>query len=419
MLDLDVLRRSSLLASAALALTLFACDGGEGEHGGGHGEGHAESHLGRIPAAAPEKPMIDVDKLRKQALKQFAVLPESFPSAQNPGTKAKVDLGRMLYYDGRLSVNGEISCNSCHVLSEYGVDSLPTSPGHEGKNGDRNSPTVFNAAGHLAQFWDGREPTVEAQAKGPILNPIEMGMPDEATVVAVLNAIPGYVDAFQKAFPDAAEGEAVSYDNMANAIGAFERNLVTPGPIDKWLAGDDAALSAEATAGLQLFMDSKCTDCHTGTNFGGANYQKLGVEKPWPGLEDVGRFAVTKDERDRNVFKVPSLRNIDKTGPYLHDGSITSLEDMVSKMVEYQVPREALSEEEMANMLAFLGSLTGELPSAYIAKPDLPEGDVAGVVGGTGGDEADADADAAEDAPAEAEPKPAPKPVEAPADGGE
>lgn len=332
--------------------------------------------MGRVPPAPPKAPELDPAAIRERASKLFGVLPQEFPNKDNAGSEAKISLGRMLYYDGRLSKTGEISCNSCHMLDKYGVDNNPTSPGHDGTRGDRNSPTVYNAAGHLAQFWDGRAADVEAQAKGPVLNPIEMGMPDEASVVAVLAGIPGYVEAFGAAFPDAAD--PVTYDNMANAIGAFERKLVTPAPIDKFLAGEDAALSEQALAGFQLFMDTDCQSCHSGFNFGGSMYQKLGTEKPWPGLKDDGRAAVTGDERDKHVFKVPSLRNIDKTGPYLHDGSIASLPDMVNKMAEHQTKRgKPFSEEELAQMLAFLGALTGELPSDYIAMPTLPEGKAA------------------------------------------
>jgi|SRR5690606_6388844 len=362
------LRSSGILALLA-SLIVPACGGAE--HGDGHGHGGIEVHVGRVPPAPPKQPELDPAALRERALKLFGVVPKEFPSPQNPLTDAKINLGRMLYYDGRLSKNGQISCNSCHVLDAYGVDSLATSPGHDGTFGERNSPTVYNAAGHLSQFWDGRAADVEAQAKGPVLNPIEMGMPDEASVEAVLAAIPGYVEAFGAAFPD--DESPVTYENMSKAIGAFERRLATPAPIDAWLGGDDAALSPAALAGLKLFMDVDCQSCHAGFNFGGAMYQKVGTEKPWPGLEDVGRAAITGDERDRHVFKVPSLRNIDKTGPYLHDGSIDSLKAMVAKMVHHQTKRTApLSDEEMANMLAFLGSLTGELPSEYIKKPQLP-----------------------------------------------
>lgn len=368
------LATSTGVLAVLASLIMPACGGGEGEHGE-HG-GHLEVHVGRLPPAPPKPPELDPAALREQARKLFGVLPKEFPNSQNPLTDAKINLGRMLYFDGRLSKNGEISCNSCHLLDAYGVDSLATSPGHDGKFGERNSPTVYNAAGHLSQFWDGRAADVEAQAKGPVLNPIEMGMPDEASVVAVLAAIPGYVEAFGVAFPD--DENPVSYENMAKTIGAFERRLVTPAPIDAWLSGDDKALSGEALAGLKLFMDSDCQSCHAGFNFGGAMYQKLGTEKPWSGLHDVGRAAITGDERDLHVFKVPSLRNCEKTGPYLHDGSIGGLRDVVAKMVEHQTKRKGpLSDDEMANMLAFLGSLTGELPADYIKKPELPVGGTA------------------------------------------
>ncbi|PRQ05930.1 cytochrome-c peroxidase [Enhygromyxa salina] len=355
----------ALLASLALP----ACDGG-----GGHGEAHGaaiEVHAGRVPLTPPEQPELDPAALRERAAKVFGVLPEEFPNANNPATEAKITLGRMLYYDGRLSLSGDISCNTCHALDRFGVDNLPTSPGHLAQLGERNSPTVYNAAGHLAQFWDGRSVDVEDQAKGPVLNPVEMAMPDEATVVARLAAIPGYVEQFAAAFPDAEE--PVSFDNMASAIGVFERKLTTPAPIDAWLAGDDSALSTDALAGLQLFLDTDCQSCHNGFNFGGASYQKVGTEKPWPGLRDNGRFVVTQDERDRFVFKVPTLRNIAETAPYLHDGSIASLPDIVAKMVEHQTKRAGpFSPEEMTQMLAFLGSMTGEIPTDYIAKPELP-----------------------------------------------
>ena len=353
------------------SLALPACDGGGGEHGEDHGP-HIEVHVGRVPPAPPKQPELDPAALRERAAKVFGVLPQEFPNADNPATEAKVNLGRMLFYDGRLSQSGDIACNACHSLERYGVDNLPTSQGHMAQLGERNSPSVYNAAGHLAQFWDGRAANVEAQAKGPVLNPIEMAMADEATVVATLAAIHGYVEGFAAAFPDSEE--PVSFDNMARAIGAFERKLTTPAPIDAWLGGDDTALSAEALAGLQLFLDTDCQSCHNGFNFGGASYQKLGTEKPWPGLRDEGRFEVTKDERDRSVFKVPSLRNVTETGPYLHDGSIDSLPEMVTKMVEHQTKRAGpFSPEELAGILAFLESLTGEIPTDYIAKPELPK----------------------------------------------
>jgi cytochrome c peroxidase len=358
-----------------VSLALGACGGGheKGGHGGEHGHAQPgfESHVGGLPPAKPKAPVLDVDALRARATKEFGKLPTEFAKAGQTASADEIALGRMLYFDKRLSKNHDISCNSCHVLSEYGVDSMATSPGHKGQLGERNSPTVYNAGGHVAQFWDGRAADLEAQAKGPVLNPVEMAMPNEEAVVAVLASIPGYVETFGKVYP----GETpVTYDNMAKAIGAFERKLVTPAPFDKWLAGDNAALSAEAVAGLQLFLDTQCTTCHNGYGLGGGMYQKLGSVKPWDGVKDVGRFTVTGDERDKHVFKVPSLRNIDKTGPYLHDGSIASLQEMVSKMVTHQTNRTTpLSEVEMQQLLAFLGSLTGELPTDYIAEPKLPE----------------------------------------------
>lgn len=397
---------ASLLALLT-AFALPACGGG-GEEEGGHGDGHGdiEVHVGRVPPAPPEPEGIDIELLRERAKKVLGVVPEEFPSPDNELSEAKIDLGRKLYYDGRLSLSGDISCNSCHRLDRYGVDGMPTSPGHQGQLGERNSPTVYNAGGHLAQFWDGRAATLEDQAKGPILNPIEMAMPSEEAAVAAIAAVPAYVEAFSKAFPDAEE--PVTYDNIAKAIAAFERRLVTPAAFDSWLEGDDAAMPEPALAGLKLFLDTDCQSCHNGFNLGGASYQKLGTEKPWDGLDDHGRFEVTKDERDRFVFKVPTLRNVTKTGPYLHDGSIATLENMIGRMVEHQTKRAGpLTPEEMSEMIAFLGTLTGELPKSYIARPELPAG------------EAPAEAEDAEDAEAdEPEPKPKPKKPE-PADAEE
>jgi cytochrome c peroxidase len=359
-----------VLAFALLApWTLPACDGGE--HEGGHEHGGIEVHVGRVPPTPPKKEGIDAAALRERAAKVLGVLPAEFLNPDNELTDAKMNLGRQLYYDERLSMGGDISCNSCHLLDEFGADGQRTSPGHMGQLGSRNSPTVYNSGGHLAQFWDGRAANLEDQAKGPILNPVEMAMPDEQAVVARLSGIPGYVEAFAAVFP----GEAsLSYDNLAKAIAAFERRLVTPAPFDAWLSGDDTALTPAALAGLQLFLDTDCQSCHNGYNLGGVSYQKLGTEKPWPGLTDVGRFEVSKDERDRFVYKVPTLRNVAKTGPYLHDGSIESLSEMITRMVTHQTKRVGpFSPAELDNMLAFLDALTGEIPKDYIAKPELPE----------------------------------------------
>lgn len=298
----------------------------------------------------------------------FAALPEHYK--RDDQTKEQEDLGRMLYYDARLSKNHDISCNSCHQLDNFGVDAEPTSPGHKKQRGDRNSPTVYNAAGHLAQFWDGRAKDVEEQAKGPVLNPVEMAMAGEEQVVSVLKSIPGYEEPFKKAFPDAED--PINYDNMAKAIGAFERNLVTPSRWDKFLAGDDKALTEDELKGFNLFASTGCTSCHNGALVGGTSYQKLGAIKPWPNTEDQGRFAVTKKEEDKMSFKVPSLRNITKTGPYFHDGKTESLEEAVKMMATHQLGAE-LKEDEVKLIVAWLDTLTGEVPKDYIAKPELPE----------------------------------------------
>ncbi len=302
-------------------------------------------------------------------LAMFAPLPKVVEAAGNPLTEEKIGLGRMLYYDARLSKGHDISCNSCHKLDQYGVDEEPTSSGHKGLKGDRNSPTVYNAAGHVAQFWDGRAPTVEEQAKGPVLNPVEMAMASHKQVVATLKSIPEYKAAFQTAFPG--EKDPVTFDNMARAIGAFERRLLTPARWDRFLEGDRTALTSQEKTGLLKFLETGCQTCHFGPYVGGMTFQKLGLVKAWPNTKDAGRFAVTKQEADRMMFKVPSLRNIEKTGPYYHDGSVPTLEAAVKAMGEHQLGK-TLTDADTAAIVAYLKSLTGEIPHDYIKPPALP-----------------------------------------------
>jgi cytochrome c peroxidase len=310
------------------------------------------------------------DAVSDSFLMMFKALPTEAPSADNELTEAKINLGRMLYYENRLSKGEKLSCNSCHMLDKYGQDNLPFSPGHEGKVGGRSSPSTYNAAIHIAQFWDGRAPSVEEQAKGPVLNPGEMGMPSADFVVEVLKSIPGYVEAFKAAFPG--EADPITYNNFGKAVGAFERKLVTPSRWDDYLKGNKEALTAEETKGFETFAKAGCVTCHNGPAVGGMMYQKLGLVKAWPELKDQGRFEATKVETDKFYFKVPSLRNISETGPYLHDGSVKTLEEMVSKMGEYQLGK-SLTSEETASIVTFLKSLKGEIPADYIAKPKLPE----------------------------------------------
>ena len=309
----------------------------------------------------------DVDPAKLSA---FQPLPAAMESAKNPITDAKIQLGRMLYYEKRLSRNQDISCNSCHLLNRFGVDGEKFSTGFKGQKGGRNAPTVYNAAGHLAQFWDGRAADVEEQAKGPVLNPVEMAMPNEQSVVKILKSIPEYDALFRKAFPG--EKDPVTFDNMALAIGAFERRLVTPSRWDKYLQGDRNALTAQERAGLQKFMDVGCQTCHNGPFVGGKVFQKLGLMKPYPDTHDKGRVEVTKQASDEMVFKVPSLRNIDKTAPYFHNGSATTLDAAVRNMAEYQLGKK-LNDADVKSITAWLKTLTGEVPADYIKEPALPK----------------------------------------------
>lgn len=299
----------------------------------------------------------------------FAPLPEVAVNPANEITDAKVQLGRQLYFENRISKNQEMSCNSCHDLAKFGQDNLPFSPGHDGSLGGRSSPSVYNAAIHLSQFWDGRAPTVEEQAKGPVLNPIEMGMPDADTVIKVLKSIPGYQEAFEEAFPG--EADPINYDNFGNAVGAFERKLMTPAPWDAFLKGDADALTDEQKKGFETFATVGCTMCHNGAGVGGHLYQKLGLVKPWPNLTDEGRAAETKNPADKHFFKVASLRNITETGPYSHNGAVKDLKEMVRLMAEHQLGK-TITEEETNAIVAFLGSLKGTPPAELIGKPELP-----------------------------------------------
>ena len=278
---------------------------------------------------------------------------------------AKVELGRTLYHEKRLSRDNSISCNSCHDTMGFGVDGKKFSLGFEGHLTGRNSPTSFNAFMHVTQFWDGRAATVEEQAKGPILAGKEMGMPSSKAVVAKLKGIPEYPPLFKKAFPR--DKDAVNYMNVGTAIGAFERNLVTPGRFDDFLAGKKSALTKREQKGLKTFVTTGCVSCHTGPLVGGYSYQKLGLVKPWPNQADVGRSSIVGDEALKMFFKVPSLRNIEKTGPYFHDSSSKTLEDAVTKMAKHQLGRE-LSGEQLGDIVAFLKSLTGKIPAQYIKK---------------------------------------------------
>lgn len=357
----------SLSAVVTLAAALGACDNPPEKRTdpAPSASGSALSAASAVAIQLEEKPLV----FDPQDVKNYKVIPARFESDKNPITNEKVKLGRMLYYEPRLSKNQDVSCNSCHDLTGYGVDNKPFSPGHKGQLGGRNSPTVYNSGGHIAQFWDGRAATLEDQAKGPILNPVEMAMPNDKKVIEVLKSIPGYVALFKEAFPK--DKDPVTYENLALAIGAFERQLVTPSRFDKYLEGDMKALTKDEIAGFHKFIKLGCPTCHTGAAVGGSTFQKLGLVNMYPDLKDHGRFDATKDEKDKSFFRVPSLRNIEKTAPYFHDGSLSTLDVVVRKMAWHQLGVE-LKDEDAKVLIAFLKSLTGEIPAEYIKKPELP-----------------------------------------------
>lgn len=265
-----------------------------------------------------------------------------------------IELGEKLYFEKLLSINNQMSCNTCHRVDKFGVDNEPTSPGHEGKRGDRNSPSTFNSSMHLAQFWDGRAKDVEEQALGPILNPIEMGMKSEQDVVNKLKTKSDYVKAFTTAFPG--QKNPLVYKNIGLAIGAYEKTLVTPSRFDKFLNGQHNALNEQEKRGLKKFMHKGCVSCHSGPLLGGNSYQILGAANEYK-TSDLGRYNVTKDENDKKAFKVPSLRNVMKTGPYFHDGSVKTIDEAITLMAYHQLD-EKVGPGFIEDVKAFLNTLT-------------------------------------------------------------
>lgn len=304
------------------------------------------------------------EDLMTEAQDLFEPIPSVVPAVKdNAVTREKVELGKMLFFDPRLSASHLISCNTCHNLGMGGDDNLETSIGHGWQKGPRNAPTVFNAVFNIAQFWDGRAEDLKAQAKGPVQAGVEMSN-KPGIVETTLKSLPEYVERFAKAFPG--EREPVTFDNMAKAIEAFEATLITPASrFDQYLEGNPNALTSEAKEGLRLFMDKGCATCHAGVNLGGEGYYPFGVlEKP--GAEilpegDKGRFAVTKTAADSYVFRAAPLRNIELTAPYFHSGKVWDLRQAVAIMGESQLG-ESLNDVEVDAITAFLKTLTGEQP---------------------------------------------------------
>ena len=293
--------------------------------------------------------------LLMQAHALFGKLPATMPGSEQD-TPAMISLGKKLYFEKVISINKTQSCNSCHPIDNKGAgaDNLKTGKGALGKSGDRNDPPTMNAGFQIAQFWDGRAGTLEKQAQGPPLNPIEMGMPNAEALVERLKGIKQYPADFKKAFPG--EKDPVTFDNFAKAVAAFERTLVTRGRFDRFMDGDKQALTGQEMEGMRTFITVGCVQCHSGPNLGGMTFQKMGVFHAYTNHADLGRFKVTNLESDTYVFKVPMLRNVTLTAPYFHDGEVGNLSAAVDQMGYLQLDKK-LKGEEINSILRFLTTL--------------------------------------------------------------
>jgi cytochrome c peroxidase len=318
----------------------------------------------------------DEDSL-KQARQIFNPLPQFMTSEKNPITPEKVKLGKILFYETRISVDGTVSCARCHPISLYAADGLKKSIGNNCKVNPRNAPTLFNAAGQISAHWIGNRTDVEDQAKQSVIGPPSFGMPSYEAVEKKLKEITGYTPLFQKAFPG--EKDPVNVDNFAKAVGAFERTLVTSSAFDAFVKGGIDALNGQEKRGLRTYMETGCVMCHFGPYVGGQVYQKSGIFEPyWKYMKsepiDEGRYVVTKNEADKYVFKVPIHRNVAKTAPYFHDGSVDKLEDAVWIMGKIQLGKD-LNKSQVEEIVTFLKSLTGKIPEDVLKVPLLPSMD--------------------------------------------
>lgn len=304
--------------------------------------------------------------LALSALSASAALLDSVNIPKTPQQEAKIELGKMLWFDPRLSLSGKVSCNTCHDLSTNGADTKPLSIGYAGRKGTVNSPTVFNAEKQIAQFWDGRAKTLAEQATGPITNPLEMAMTPELAE-GVIRSIPGYRPYFEKAFGS----KNPTFSEIAEALAAFETTLTTPNaPFERYLKGNKNALTQQQIDGLKLFRRSGCIRCHSGNLLGGTSFQKVGSVRPYvTDNSSKGRMDVSGKPWDEMMFKVPTLLNVERSAPYFHDGAVKTLPDAVKKMADIQLDMN-LSEKQVEEIVAFLESLNGELPK--IEKPTLP-----------------------------------------------
>ena len=379
-------RNTRLLLSLAVLSALAACGGQESKEqkpASAPTEASAVQTTPEAASTASAASQVAVDSNAspedQELLKRAQGIFKPLPSAEEmqklrPFTEEQVKLGHQLWYEPRLSKGNTVSCNSCHNLATAGVDNLPTSQGHKGQFGGRNSPTALNAALLGMQFWDGRAADVEEQAGGPLVNPVEMANDSQEAAAAKIAKIPEYQELFKTAFP---EDGAVSFKNITTALGAFERTLLTPTKWDDYLKGNVNALNEQERKGVRAFMDSGCIACHSGVNLGGTTFQKFGlVQGPyWKFIEDPkqdkGRADVTKKAEDEFFFRVPGLRNVAKTYPYFHNGSVWELDKAVTIMGKAQLGKD-LTPEETENIVAFLKTLSGSVSESARTVPELP-----------------------------------------------
>src|SRR5215813_10344444 len=309
--------------------------------------------------------------LLKKAQGIFQALPKDMATAEFPITRERVELGRSLFFDPRLTIDANMSCSSCHQPAFYGTDALPKPTGVKQRAHPRHVPTNLNAGTSFVIHWRGDRTNLEDQVFRALTSPITSGQPDEKAFIERLARIPGYAPLFEAAFPD--EPQPMTLRNIAKAVCAYERTLVTPSPFDAYLARYEAALSQAARAGLEKFINTGCVACHNGVGIGGGMYRKFGVvEDYWKATGsdpiDKGRFDVTKDPGDLYVFRVASLRNVAMTPPYFHDGSVAALSDAVKVMARVQLGA-TLNDADTGDIVAFLQSLTGELPANFASAP--------------------------------------------------
>lgn len=338
-----------------------------------------------IAAGCASVPTGDDAALLARARQVFQPLPVNAATPERPVTPERVELGRAMFFEPRLAVDDRISCAYCHLPSFYGAEPLPVSIGHQGKVLPRNTPTIFNTALQFVQHYGGNRVDVEDQVVRSLMSPFAYAQKDPAAAEAKLRSLTTYRPMFERAFPG--EADPVNLKNLGLAVGAFERTLMTPAPFDRFLKGDSQALSTQAKRGLGKFMDTGCSGCHNGVVLGGQTYQKFGITADYWTLTgskpndvhkgiDKGRFQDTKNEADSFMFKVQQLRNVAVTPPYFHDGSVASLNEAVRIMAKLQLGRD-LAADDVADIVVFLESLTGDMPAGFAQVPVLPPSAVA------------------------------------------